>query len=120
MSRAERSFSPSFSSGVDERSRERLRRLSDDPFSRQAVRGPAIGASQHQVRLARRRIEHVVFLIKENRTFDHMFGRFPGADGATSGVTCDGRRVPLRRAGNFPTALFIRSKAACGRSTVGG
>ena len=53
------------------------------------------------MRLARRRIEHVVFLIKENRTFDHMFGRFPGADGATTGVTCDGRRVPLRRAGTF-------------------
>jgi phospholipase C len=39
-----------------------------------------------------------VYLIKENRTFDHMFGRFPGADGATEGLTCDGRTVPLRRA----------------------
>ena len=53
------------------------------------------------MRLARRRIEHVVFLIKENRTFDHMFGRFPEANGATTGLTCDGRRVPLRPAGNF-------------------
>jgi phospholipase C len=31
-------------------------------------------------------IKHVVFLIKENRTFDHMFGRFPGARGVTSGM----------------------------------
>src|ERR1035437_6633703 len=28
-------------------------------------------------------IEHVIFIVKENRTFDNYFGRFPGADGAT-------------------------------------
>src|SRR5262245_60440612 len=28
-------------------------------------------------------IKHVVFLIKENRSFDNLFGRFPGADGTT-------------------------------------
>jgi phospholipase C len=28
-------------------------------------------------------IKHVVFLIKENRSFDHLFGTFPGADGVT-------------------------------------
>ncbi len=32
-------------------------------------------------------IEHVVFMIKENRTFDHYFGRYPGAAGATEGGT---------------------------------
>jgi phospholipase C len=47
---------------------------------------------------AREKIEHVVFIIKENRTFDHFFGRFLGADGATHGFRCDGARVPLRRA----------------------
>jgi phospholipase C len=26
-------------------------------------------------------IKHVVFIVKENRSFDHLFGRFPGADG---------------------------------------
>jgi phospholipase C len=31
--------------------------------------------------LARKRIKHVIFLIKENRSFDTFFGRFPGADG---------------------------------------
>jgi phospholipase C len=51
-----------------------------------------------QVALARRKIKHIVFIVKENRTFDHMFGRFPGADGATSGLTCDGERVPLKPA----------------------
>jgi phospholipase C len=29
-------------------------------------------------------IKHVVFIIKENRSFDEMFGRFPGANGATT------------------------------------
>ena len=32
-------------------------------------------------------IEHVIFLVKENRSFDHYFGAYPGADGATQGGT---------------------------------
>jgi phospholipase C len=31
-------------------------------------------------------IKHVVFVIKENRTFDNMFGLFPGANGVTVGM----------------------------------
>ena len=41
-------------------------------------------------------IKHVVFLIKENRTFDNMFGTFPGADGVSVGVDA-GHRRPLTR-----------------------
>jgi phospholipase C len=48
-----------------------------------------------QLQLARRKIEHVVFVIKENRSFDSMFGLFPGADGATQGHLCDGTTVQL-------------------------
>jgi phospholipase C len=44
------------------------------------------------------KIQHVVFLIKENRTFDHYFGTFPGADGVTSGKISNGTTVPLTRA----------------------
>src|ERR1700747_1448931 len=43
-------------------------------------------------------IHHIVFLIKENRTFDHYFGTFPGADGATKGTTSAGRTIPLEQA----------------------
>ena len=32
-------------------------------------------------------IEHVVFLVKENHSFDNYFGSYPGADGATEGPT---------------------------------
>jgi phospholipase C len=52
------------------------------------------------VAAARAKIDHVVFLIKENRTFDTMFGTFPGVDGATQGTTCDGTVQPLARAGD--------------------
>jgi phospholipase C len=43
-------------------------------------------------------IDHVVFVIKENRTFDNYFGRYPGADGAREGKTFDGRTLPLTEA----------------------
>lgn len=31
-------------------------------------------------------IKRIVYIIKENRTFDHMFGRFRGASGVTVGM----------------------------------
>jgi phospholipase C len=41
-------------------------------------------------------IKHVIFIIKENRSFDTMFGRFPGANGATTGWD-HGTERPLTR-----------------------
>ena len=41
-------------------------------------------------------IKHVVFLVKENRTYDNLFGLFPGGDGTSYGVLADGSTVPLR------------------------
>jgi phospholipase C len=51
-------------------------------------------------------IEHVIFMVKENRTFDHYFGAYPGANGASRGGTlrCTARgctpgpTVPLKPA----------------------
>jgi len=40
-------------------------------------------------------IQHIVIVVKENRSFDNYFGTFPGADGATRGQTSSGRTVPL-------------------------
>ena len=31
-------------------------------------------------------IQHIVFIIKENHSFDNYFGRFPGVNGATTGL----------------------------------
>ncbi|MGH2740710.1 MAG: alkaline phosphatase family protein [Actinomycetota bacterium] len=41
-------------------------------------------------------IKRVVYLMLENRSFDNIFGRFPGANGATVGVR-EGQEVPLIR-----------------------
>ena len=45
---------------------------------------------------AQGKIKHIVFFIKENRTFDNYFGTYPGANGATSATTAAGRVVPLQ------------------------
>ena len=50
---------------------------------------PPAGASQ---------IKHVIFILKENHTFDNYFGAFPGANGASSGTIHTGATVPLTRA----------------------
>lgn len=40
-------------------------------------------------------IQHIVFIIKENRTFDNMFGTYPGANGATTATISTGQVIPL-------------------------
>ncbi|HEV2425253.1 MAG TPA: alkaline phosphatase family protein [Terriglobia bacterium] len=40
-------------------------------------------------------IQHIVFIIKENRSFDQMFGTFPGANGATTATISTGQVIPL-------------------------
>ena len=52
----------------------------------------------HERRKGLDKIEHIVFIVKENRSFDNYFGTFPGADGATSGKISTGEVIPLRRA----------------------
>ena len=42
-------------------------------------------------------INHVVFMVKENHTFDNYFGTFRGADGATRGPNSLGQVITLRR-----------------------
>jgi phospholipase C len=41
------------------------------------------------------RIQHVVLIFKENRSFDHMFGTMPGVNGATQGKISSGRVIAL-------------------------
>jgi phospholipase C len=62
------------------------------------LRIPEAPASRATVADFRSRIQHIVFIIKENRSFDTYFGTFPGADGATSGMISTGERIALRRA----------------------
>lgn len=48
-------------------------------------------------------IQHIVIIIKENRSFDNYFGTFPGADGATSGKISTGQQIPLGPSPNLTT-----------------
>ena len=43
-------------------------------------------------------IKHVVFIVKENRTFDNYFARYPGADGAEVARISNGNQVLLQEA----------------------
>lgn len=43
-------------------------------------------------------IKRIVFIIKENRTFDNYFGRFPGAEGADLATKSNGNQVLLQKA----------------------
>jgi phospholipase C len=56
-------------------------------------RPPPVDASAFRTKWP---IKHVVFIVKENRSFDEMFGLFPGADGTTTGKLGN-RTVPLTR-----------------------
>ncbi len=44
----------------------------------------------------RGKIQHVVVIIQENRSFDNLFYGFPGADTVTSGMLRSGKTVPLQ------------------------
>jgi len=64
------------------------------------AREPAPQAAQPSanstlIAAAQSKIKHVVFVILENRSFDSVFGRFPGADGTTTGALPGGKSVPL-------------------------
>jgi phospholipase C len=59
-------------------------------------------------------IQHVVFIVKENHTLDNYFGTFPGADGATTGVTANGQVVPLGpMADTYPISPTLCNTWSC-------
>jgi len=44
----------------------------------------------------RQRIDHVVIIVQENRSFDNLFNGYPGADTATHAMVGNGEIVPLQ------------------------
>jgi len=54
-------------------------------------------AAEHASQPDLTKIQHIVFLVRANRTFDNMFGQFPGAGGATQATMSTGAVVPLGR-----------------------
>ena len=43
------------------------------------------------------RIDHIVVIYLENRSFDNLFGLFPGADGIAQAIESGARDAPARR-----------------------
>ncbi|MGH2724184.1 MAG: phospholipase C [Actinomycetota bacterium] len=64
-------------------------------------------------------IKRVVYLMLENRSFDNIFGRFPGADGTRMGIR-DGREVPLKRCPEWLPGDLPHDRAAFENSLRGG
>jgi phospholipase C len=64
-----------------------------------AALAPARASTQTPPGLSR--FKHVVFILKENHTFDNYFGAFPGADGASTGRIHTGESVDLDRPPDF-------------------
>lgn len=83
--------------------------------------GQAAELAAQQARMteqAREKIKHIVFIVKENRTFDHMFGTFPGVDGTREGELCNGKQVKLKPAGD--TALDVPHSFTAGLRAING
>ena len=53
-------------------------------------------SSPSPLNLATQHIKHIVFFIKENRTFDNYFGTYPGANGTTIALDSEGETIPLQ------------------------
>ena len=62
------------------------------------------GLSSAELQLLDSKIQHIVIIDKENHSFDNLFGRFPGAAGATTGRTSTGKVIPL---GHTPDHLLL-------------
>ena len=56
---------------------------------------PAAHATRSVSTSARYPIQHIIIIDKENRSFDNVFGRYPGADGATTAELPDGHTIHL-------------------------
>ena len=52
---------------------------------------PRPASAQTQLQAAQSHIQHVIVIMQENRSFDHYFGTFPGAEG----IKFDANGVPL-------------------------
>ena len=47
-------------------------------------------------------LDHLIFIVQENRSFDHYFGTFPGADGIPMKAGRPASASPTRRASVAP------------------
>jgi phospholipase C len=65
-------------------------------------------------------IKHVVYVMLENRSFNHLFGAFPGVRDGTSVGIVDGKEVPLITAPEWMPADLPHDRAAAVNDVHGG
>ncbi len=63
---------------------------------------PVVPAAAFRLRQLHGKIQHVVIIVQENRSFDDLFQGYPGADTVASGKDSKGRTIQLR-----PTGLEV-------------
>ena len=76
--------------------------------------------SEHDHERGLHKIKHIVFIVKENRTFDNYFGTFPGVDGATTGTLSTGAVIPLAPAPDVTPHDIDHSYQAAVKAINGG
>jgi phospholipase C len=64
-------------------------------------------------------IKRVIYLMLENRSFDNIFGKYPGADGTSVGLR-EGKEVPLIRAPEWLPGDLPHDRAAFLNCVAGG
>jgi phospholipase C len=57
-------------------------------------------------------IQHVIIIVQENHSFDHLFATFPNADGTTRGQQFNGTWIPLTKAPLYSSELLDNSHLA--------
>src|SRR5208337_1274861 len=65
-------------------------------------------------------ISNVIVLDMENRSFDNLYGLFPGANGATTATLSTGAALPILHAPNAYPADFNHSRTSALASINGG
>src|SRR6266511_3075911 len=65
-------------------------------------------------------VKHVVYVMLENRSFNHLFGAFPGVRDGTSVGVVDGKDVPLITAPEWMPADLPHDRAAAVNDVHGG
>ncbi len=90
----------------------------------QAQKGDRRESRRHHEQRERHRgvdkIKHIVFIVKENRTFDNYFGTFPGANGATTGKLSSGQVISLGQAPDVTPHDIDHSYQAAVKAIDGG
>jgi phospholipase C len=63
------------------------------------------------------KIRQIVFIVKENRSFDNYFGTYPGANGATSATYSTGQTMPLEHEPD-PTTSDLCHTWFCAKASI--